>query len=255
MPRTARQHSKLGFYHVMVRGNGKQILFECDDDRMRFLTKLRFCFKDEGLTLLAWCLMDNHVHLLVYDEASVLPTAMARINGSYAQYYNEKYGHVGHVFQDRYRCIPIQSERQLLEVVRYIHNNPEDARICKVADYQWSSYQEYLGAPSRVDTSIVLGILGGRANFERFSRERSDPKLRLVLESSPTPETMLLVARDVLRPIEPSEVAGLARRQRNACLRMLREAGFTYRQIERLTGVSRGTVAYIIKSLETDGTL
>ncbi len=252
MPRTARQFSNLGFYHVMVRGNGKQILFECDDDRTRYLTKLYFCFKDEGLVLHAWCLMDNHAHLLVYDEVGALPAAMARINGSYAQHYNKKYGHVGHVFQDRYRCKPVESERQLLEVVRYIHNNPEDALICKLEDYRWSSYQEFLGSPRLVDTSVVLGILGGRVNFKRFSHERSDPALRLGFESNPSTETLVSIARDVLLSVEPSDVSALPRRERNLCLQALRETGFTYKQIERLTGIAKGTVMYAISSLEDD---
>lgn len=251
MPRTARQGSKLGFYHVMDRGNGKQILFECDDDRRRFLNKLRYCIKDDGLVLLAWCLMDNHVHLLFYDDRGALPHTMACLNGTYAQHYNKTYGHVGHVFQDRYLCVPVSSRRQLLEAVRYIHNNPEDAHVCKTEDYRWSSYQEYVGSPQLVDTSMVLGELGGVYNFVQFSHEKSDPKLRLMFEVSPTPEALISIARDALDPVEPSDVSTLPRGLRNACLRKLRETGFTYRQIERLTGVAKGTAAHALLNTET----
>ena len=252
MPRTARQQSKLFLYHIMVRGNGKQILFECDEDRERYLVKLYFCFKEQKLTLLAWCLMDNHVHLLVYDEDGALPVAMARINGSYAQYYNEKYHHVGHVFQDRYRSKPVESERQLLETVRYIHNNPEDAHICKAKNYRWSSYKEYLGSPRLTNPNIVLDILGGRTNYKRFSREKSDPSLRLDFACNPSTETLVSIARDALSPIEPSSVSSLPREQRNRCLCTLRTVGFTYRQMERLTGVSRGTIEYVMRQRDDD---
>lgn len=248
MPRIARQQSKLFLYHVMVRGNGKQILFECDEDRKRYLNKLYFCFKDFGLTLLAWCLMDNHAHLLVLDEKGDLPAAMACINGSYAQYYNKKYGHVGHVFQDRYRCKPVESERQLLETVRYIHNNPEDAHICKAKNYQWSSYKEYVGGPRLINPSIILGILSGRANFKKFSQEKSDPSLRLSFACNPPTETLVSIAKDALSPVEPSSVSSLPRDQRNRCLRTLLDVGFTYRQVERLTGVSRGAIEHALRS-------
>jgi len=250
MPRGPRFHSELGLYHVMVRGNGKQIIFESDEDREYYLKKLYFCFKDEGVAILSWCLMDNHAHLLVQDEDNTLPTAMARVNGSYAQYFNKKYGHIGHVFQDRYRCLPINDERYLLEVVRYIHNNPEDAGLCKAEDYRWSSYHEFMEAPRLVDTNFILGLLGGRTNFRKLCQEKSSPKLRLSLEPNPSTEKLLDIAEDVLVPIVPRSISTLPRSERNRCLRKLHDAGFSLRQIERITGIGRGTIVYVTQQSE-----
>jgi REP element-mobilizing transposase RayT len=226
----------------MMRGNGKQILFEDDADRDYYLTRLYFCLKDERIVTLAWCLMDNHVHLLVRDENTRLPTAMARVNGAYARHFNKKYDHVGHVFQDRYRCEPIDDESYLLETVRYIHNNPEEAGICRSEKYRWSSYREYMGSPRLVDTHFMLTLFGGRAKFKRFCREKSNPTVRLNWTYSPTTETLIDIASDVISPVSPDSVAALPRDKRNRCLRMLRDAGFTVRQIVRLTGVGKTAI-------------
>lgn len=242
MPRDARHHSSSGFYHVMVRGNGKQILFEDDADRNYYLSKLYFCFKDEGVVTLAWCLMDNHAHILVLDEGGRLPNAMARANGAYARHFNKTHDHIGHVFQDRYRSEPIDDERYLLETVRYIHNNPEEAGICRAEDYRWSSYREYMGAPRLVETNVILRLIGGRAQFKRFCRERSNPTIRLRYAYNPTAETLIEIARDVISPESPDNVSALARDKRNRCLRLLRDAGFSLRQIERLTGIGKTTI-------------
>lgn len=244
MPREARHTSMSGFYHIMVRGNGKQILFENDESREFYLSKLYFCFKDENVLILAWCLMDNHAHLLVLDEDGNLPTAMSRVNGSFAQHYNKTHEHVGHVFQDRYLCKPIDDERYLLEVVRYIHNNPEEANVCAAKDYRWSSYHEYMGSPRLVDTHIVLDMLGGRSGFKRFCRERTDPMVRLSLAHCPSPEELTSIADAALAPITSSSVASLPREERNRCLVRLRDAGFSLKQIERLTGIGKGAIYY-----------
>ncbi len=242
MPRSARQHSETGFYHVMVRGNGKQILFECDSDREFYLTKLYFCFKSEGIVVLAWCLMDNHAHLLVLDNNWHLPTAMARANGAYARYYNERSGHVGHVFQDRYRCEPINNEKHLLEAFRYIHNNPEEARLSRAENYRWSSYHEYMGSPRLVDITIMLDIFGSRKQLKKFCREKSDPEFRIRHVLNPTSDVLLDIARDALSPADPTRLSALPRKERDQQLMRLRDTGFTLRQIERLTGIGKSTI-------------
>lgn len=250
MPRRARLQGRLGFYHVMVRGNGKQILFEDEADHEHYLHKLYFCFKEEGVVLLAWCLMDNHAHLLIRDESGSLPTAMARLNGSFATYYNDKYGHVGHVFQDRYRCEPIESQRYLLEVVRYIHNNPEDAGVCRTEDYRWSSYSEYMGSPRYANTNLILGLLGSRANFKAFCHEKTDASLRLRFTNDLSTEALLEIAKEVTGSVDPTMVAALPRKERDSCLSRLRNVGFSLRQIERLTGIAKGTIQYATRELD-----
>ena len=130
MPRVARTKSASGIYHVVMRGVGRQLIFEDDDDRRALLEKLGK-LSDEGcLTVYAWCLMSNHFHLLIKEGCEPIASAMKRLGVSYAMRFNLKTGRVGHVFQDRFSSEPVESDEYFLTVVRYIHNNPQKAGMC-----------------------------------------------------------------------------------------------------------------------------
>ena len=144
MPRTARQISKTHIYHVMLRGNEKKNIFSDDEDKARFIDTVYHKKGDSGFCLYAYCVMDNHVHIVMKEQKDPISLAMKRIGTSYASYFNKKYKRVGHVFQDRYKSETIENDRHLLAVIRYVHNNPVKAGICKVHEYKWSSYQFYI---------------------------------------------------------------------------------------------------------------
>ena len=130
MARRAREISPTGYYHVIQRGVGKQILFEDEKDYKRYLRKLRESKEQYQVSVVAYCLMSNHVHLLLHSEDIAAISRMMRVLGaSYASFYNIKYDHTGHVFQDRYLSNPIRDEEHLLTCIRYIHNNPVRAGI------------------------------------------------------------------------------------------------------------------------------
>ncbi len=99
MPRLARQKSETGFYHILLRGVGRQNIFEDDEDKQRFLETLERYKKELNFELHAYCLMGNHVHLLIKDVANQLDQIMKKIAGSYAYYFNRKYERVGHLEQ------------------------------------------------------------------------------------------------------------------------------------------------------------
>lgn len=144
MPRVARAKSSSGYYHVMARGSGGQLLFECGEDYAVFLESLGSCADEHSVSLIAYCLMPNHVHLLVRDGDDELGEMMRSLLSGYAQSYNKRTGHVGHVFQQRFKSCPVESDEYLLQLVRYIHENPAKAGICKAEEYWWSSYHEYV---------------------------------------------------------------------------------------------------------------
>lgn len=137
-----RKESVGDIYHVMSRGNGRQLIFEDDNDRQFFLYKLQGCLVDAHLDLYAWCLMGNHFHLLVRGDKESLSRCMHRVCSVYARRFNAKTGHVGHLFQDRFKSEPINDESYLLTVVRYIHKNPEKGGLAPMETYKWSSYHE-----------------------------------------------------------------------------------------------------------------
>ena len=154
MPRSARNHSESGYYHVVNREIGRQILFEKKGDYVRFLDTLRRYLKEEPFELIAYCLMENHFHLLLHTKDN-LEGIMKRLSCSYAYYFNEKYEREGHLFQDRFRSEPITDDSYLLAAVRYIHNNPVKAGICSREEYPWSSWHEYADQPDLVSTGLV----------------------------------------------------------------------------------------------------
>ncbi|MGE5397741.1 MAG: REP-associated tyrosine transposase [Chitinophagales bacterium] len=164
MPRHQRILTETGTYHVMMRGNERKNLFLDDHDRQRFLETLFSKKQETGLFLYAYCLMDNHVHLLVREGKESLATTMKRVSTSYVYYFNQKNQRIGHLFQDRFKSEPIEDDSYLLAAARYIHNNPVKAGIVEKADkYRWSSYSSYL-APDKpeardVDIEFILSIL------------------------------------------------------------------------------------------------
>lgn len=135
-------------YHIVCRGNHKEIIFKEEIDFVVYLRILRNNFKfyeDEDYKLISYCLMDNHVHLLVKTEKQDPSFFMIRLNSMYAKYFNDKYEYIGHLFQARYFSNLITNVGELLEVSRYIHLNPVRANIAKIPeDYKWSSYNKIL---------------------------------------------------------------------------------------------------------------
>ena len=176
MARQARKKSESGFYHVIVRGMGKQILFEDGEDYNRFLETVKRYRNDHGIQLHAYCLMENHVHMLIRDLGDQLDTFMKKVEGSYAFYYNHKYERMGALFQERYKSEAIDDK-------------------C----------------------------------MEPSSGALSDSTAKQMI-------------RDCLNIESGTQLQSYDKAKRDHALRILKESGLSVRQIERLTGISRGIV-------------
>lgn len=168
----------------MLRRNEQKKIFVDDEDKQRFLEYIKSKQNDIVFSIYAYCFMDNHLHLLLETKGQELPVIMKGVATRYAYYYNEKHRRAGHVFQDRFKSEPVEDDRYLLAVVRYIHNNPIKAQMVeKAGDYKWSSYWSYIKQhPSKaelVDTAFVLDIMANDRKeaikeFKRFSIEPDD---------------------------------------------------------------------------------
>lgn len=241
MPRQPRIISEFGYYHIYTRGNGKQILYENREDYIYYLKMLKKHCEAVNVTVCAFCLMENHVHLIVYDTKQGLPELMKLLNTAYAKYFNEKYKRTGHVFESRYCRIPIESETYLLTVFRYILNNPQKAGICTAANYPWSSYSRYGEPDSFVDTSVFTDLIGGKPDYETFIAAKYEdcPELE---EMTLGDEWAKSVIRRSLNIRSGTELQSFDLQSRNKALRLLKQSGLTLRQIERLTGISQSAV-------------
>ncbi len=245
MARTARKVSDSGYYHVMLRGAGRQLLFEDDADRHAFLDMLSNQAESWNITIIAWCLMSNHVHLVICDNERKLSEFMKTLEVQYARRFNEKTGHVGHVFQERFKSVPIENDDYLLEVIRYVHNNPEKDGICPAGEYPWSSFGEYVGEAEITDTTMVLSMLDGPEHFAEFCAARSED-FHIFAGGRRIPEDEVVgVASDILHGRDPAQLKNLTLSDRNDDLRALRHGGLTVRQIERLTGIGRKTITRV----------
>ena len=253
MPRAKRVLSESGFYHVTARGNGRQIIFEDDEDRKAFLDYLGRSKEKYQIKIISWCLMDNHVHLLVGDQKGNMSKMMQSVIGGYAGYFNRKYGQIGHVFQDRFASSPIESDAYLLETVQYIHENPAKAGICLAEEYPWSSFSEYVCGGEISDSEMVLGMVGGVDEFILFSKNHV-PTLSFGSEKSRklNDKEAAEVAANVLKGFglkgRTSNLKEMKGEQRDAILLCLREEGLSVRQIQSLTGIGRTTISKVTSS-------
>lgn len=156
MPREGRKISYSGFYHVMIRGVNKEIIFKDDRDRRNFLHLLKYYKIKLNCNVHAYCLMDNHVHILIEDNNNKLGELMRNVSCVYAGEFNKKYKRVGHLFQERFKSQNVENDYYLLRLVRYIHRNPEKAGICKTEEYKWSSYREYIYGEKIIERKFIL---------------------------------------------------------------------------------------------------
>ena len=124
MARRLRVELEGGLYHLIARGNDRQDIFHAPEDRSKFLALLLKEKMRAPFFLYAYCLMTNHIHLLLERQAETVGSIMQRVLGGYSSYYNRKYRHVGHVFQGRYKAILVDREPYLLELVQYVVLNP-----------------------------------------------------------------------------------------------------------------------------------
>lgn len=175
MPRRPRIHAPGAFYHVTLRGNHRQQIFFCDDDRLLLNRMVGSTLERCEARLHAYCWMGNHIHMLIQVDQVPLGRAVLRIASGYARTVQARLNTTGHLFERRYHAVLVDADRYLVSLLRYIHLNPVRAGlVAKAEDYRWSSHHNYLGLrdESWVTTTFALGMLHpARANaLERYRR-------------------------------------------------------------------------------------
>lgn len=148
MTSRARKWYPNSVYHVTARGNRKSNIFKEEEDFRTYLTILEDAIEyfNGQYEIMCYCLMDNHVHILLKTKIKHIKYFISRLNSIYAKFFNNKYNYLGHLYQKRYFSELIRSDLQILETSRYIHLNPIKANMVKKPDeYKWSSYSMYIG--------------------------------------------------------------------------------------------------------------
>jgi len=232
----------------MLRGINRQIIFEDGEDSEVFLETVRMYKIEFNCEIYAYCLMKNHVHLLIKIDSENIQHFMRKLGAKYVYWYNWKYNRVGGLFQDRYKSEPVEDDGYFLTVLRYIHQNPVKAWICmKVEDYEESSYNEYINSkPNQIsDIGFALSMIS-KEQFIEFNNESNNDKcleMQEIIRVNDN-EAKAIICK-ISQCSNSSEFQALPEEKRNISLRELKSKGLSVRQIERLTGINRGLVLRI----------
>jgi putative transposase len=251
MPRDARVKSRTGIYHIMLRGANRQEIFHDDEDCIKFLDIIEKYKMKSEVEVYAWCLMSNHIHLLIREGNEDISITMKRIGVSFVWFYNWKYRTTGHLFQDRFKSECVETNKYLLTVIRYIHQNPVKAGIIDRPDqWRWSSCPGYYGKniyPKKMlDCDFILGMFStdsvvAKERFKEFNERKNNDnclddrckKRRL------SDEEARLEIKKSLGPIKIAQVKSLPKSKRNEVLRKVKGIdGLSQRQAARILGVS-----------------
>lgn len=183
MARFPRDKGDSGIYHIMIRGVNKMNLFDNKYEKLKFLEIISRMKSQQEFSLYAYCIMNNHAHLLLKEEMDSLSRSIQRISVSYSYYYNKKEERIGPLFQGRFRSEKIENDEYLLECIRYIHNNPVKANIVsRPEEYISSSYNIYINRDDDelelIDTQFPLSIFSedkskALKKFIDFTNEKS----------------------------------------------------------------------------------
>ncbi len=251
MPRTARKKAMTGIYHVIWRGINQQIIFECDKDYQRFLDFVQYYKEECNFKIYSYCLMDNHVHMLVKEEDVPLHIFMGKIASKFAKWYNFKYKRCGYLFQDRFMSEPVDDIPYFLTVFRYIMRNPVKAGIVNdLANYRWSSYEAYRNEDDGfVDISDVVECFTNHDACMRYLLENQEVYQERCMDyfsgkRIPDEEALRMIDENTGCK-SPSDFLHLELETRNQYVKKLLRIGIPVRQLSRLTGVSR----YIIQKI------
>lgn len=243
MARKPRELVETGCYHVVLKGSGNQIIFEDDADRESFLLLLREYRQQFAVRIIAWCLMSNHVHLVMFDDWDNLSPIMHALASAYASRFNRIHGRSGALFGGRFHSVPIWSDAQLLRAVRYVHDNPYRAGMPLHDLYVWSSDREYRNPTDAMcDVRPVFDLLGGPEQYSGFCRDPNYEGYVYRDRAHLDDDDALLVARQLLGIRAIESLKSEDRPTRNQGLQRLRDAGLLVKQIERITGVGRGII-------------
>ena len=283
MARPLRIEFPGAIYHVTSRGNAKQTIFIDDEDKERFFDMLSMVVERFNWRCHAYCLMENHYHLLIETLHANLSKGMRQLNGVYTQGFNQRYRRIGHLFQGRYKAILVEKDNHLLSLCRYVVLNPMRVGLVKRPEqWRWSSYKATIGLakrPAFLTVDWILSQFDGRKRvsmekYRRFVMEGVDKEspwetlrgqifwgtdefiqqLRGLLDEKGNIEEVPRLQRYVARPLLSELFKGKKVKGRKAEDKAIYDAyvryGYTMKEIAEHLGVHYATVSRAIKRLE-----
>lgn len=250
MARQARVRSKTGIYHVMLRGIDKRDIFLDDEDKEKFIKVLIKAKESGKFKIYGYCLMNNHLHVLIKEDEE-LGTSIKRMTVGYVSWHNNKYERTGHLFQNRYKSEPVETEDYLITVLRYIHQNPVKAGITnKPEDYKWSSYGQYLlayqGHSTFIDTELIRTYFKTVEGFtSHMNIINNDECLEYREVKKYNDDTYRKI---ISQKYNIDDITKFSNEERNEIIkRIYNETDISIRQLSRILDIGKTAIERIIK--------
>lgn len=245
--RLSRKDYAASFFHVMVQGHNKEYIFEKDKNKKKYLELMKE--NEKELEILAYCIMGNHVHMLLHTSViENMSKFMHKINSEYAMYYNyiEKY-RVGSVYRDRYKSEPIYDERYFFKCINYIHRNPVKANIVPICEkYEYSSYNDYINKIGCAEKEVLKKVFNNENYIEVLNMYNKNINLFIDTEK----ENKIDDAINDYLEINNKKMIQILENEndlRNLIMHIKNITNSTYDEIQKKFNISRNRIANILK--------
>lgn len=253
MNRKARSSYENGFFHVMVQGINKKYIFEKGIEKEEYLS-LVLKYKDKfNITLLAYCIMDNHAHLLIYtNEIYEMSKYMRLINSKFARDYNRATNRVGYVFRDRFNSQYIDNKEYLLKCIRYIHMNPVKANIVeKPEEYKFSSYNNFLTKDGIVNDEVINMIFDNENDYLKKFINISNEEIE-VMDIDREQENFMVAVRKYIE-VNKTDIENIKKDKnilKKFCNYLIIEKQYKQVQVSNLLKCDIKKIYYIVKKIK-----
>lgn len=239
MARKARVKSTSGIYHVLVTGESDSVIFANVSDLEKYIELLSEYSDVCGFKLYAYCLMKNHVHLLINENGADISRIMKRIGTSFVYWYNNKYARQGQLFADRFKSEPVETEEDLKRVIKFIHKNPvREGLVSDCADYRYSSYCDYF-TNAAVSSDMARRIFGGVQDFYEFHNGEVDDCLEISRKENVLTDAMLVDLIEREFSVIASAICDLPKSEQEAIFTAVtKRYNVPLRQLARVTNLN-----------------
>ena len=255
MPRIHRNFSRSKTYHIVIKGLDDTDFFYDNEDRVVFLEKIQYSKHKFKYEVYAYCLMTNHVHMVIKVDNDNLSKAMQSLIIRYSRYFNKKYDRKGNFIQNRFFSKNIENQKYFLDVCRYVHRNPEKAGIGKTCNYKWSSYHEYLGKEDIINKKVLMHYLDNSIeNFIHYTNKEEDINEIMNLAdfemtTSLSDDELIEIIKKIFNLKTTNAIIKYFKNTQNRIkLKELKDIrGISQRQISRITMVNRELIRRIFR--------
>ena len=254
LARKAREYSECKIHHAGIKGINSQEIFYDDEDRMRFLQTLFIACENVNLSLSAWTLMNNHVHLLLHGDSKKLAQFFKSIGARYVRWINWKHRRDGQFLNGRYYARPVMTNREFEQVASYIFNNPVRANIVDSPDnYKWSNFNDLILGLDDDAASLINEITSVQEVINktfRSAKEGIDRKTAASIDIFPkermTDDAAISMITEVIYGKDICEVVKMTPEQQSVIVNDLLDHGCTANQIARIVGLSRRQIGKLV---------